>query len=128
MNEKPNLLLAGSAILYFLVSIAMQFGPEELLRAAGAVPTALDTGLVQVLGAALFGFALLNWFQRFTHIGGIYGRPLVVANFAHAAVAALSLGHFALRGGLPMPAMAALAVYSVLAIAFGAKFFGGSPT
>ena len=35
------------------------------------------TGL---LGGALFAFALLNWFQRHTMMGGIYGRPLLLAN------------------------------------------------
>ena len=36
---------------------------------------------LQLLGAALFAFAWLNWIGRGAIYGGIYGRPIVVANF-----------------------------------------------
>lgn len=33
-----------------------------------------------MFGDALMSFALLNWFSRHTLMGGIYGRPLLIAN------------------------------------------------
>ena len=34
----------------------------------------------QLLGAAWLGFAALNWIQRRAILGGVYGRPVVMAN------------------------------------------------
>jgi hypothetical protein len=56
-------------------------------------------------------------------IGGLFGRPVVIANFTHAATAALLLGHIAFRSPFSAPLTAILAVYGVLALAFGAKLF-----
>lgn len=123
MNDRPNLLLLGSAVLYFLASLPLLFAPEELLRYAGATVSTLNTSLLQVIGSAIFGFAMLNWMNRFGVIGGIYGRPVVIANLTHAATAALLLGKIALRAPLSAPLTAALVVYGVLAVAFGFKLF-----
>ena len=66
---------------------------------------------------------MLNWAYRFSMIGGIYGRPVVIANLAHAASAALLLAPIARRTPFSWPLAGALAVYGVLAVAFGWKFF-----
>lgn len=123
MNDRPNPLLLGSAVLYFAAALPLLFAPEELLRYAGAAPSTLDTALLQVIGSAIFGFAMLNWMNRYGVVGGIYGRPVVLANFTHAATAALLLGHIATRAPFSAPLTAVLAVYGVLALAFGAKLF-----
>jgi hypothetical protein len=123
MSERMNPLLLPSAVLYFAAALPLLFAPEELLRYASAAPSNLDTALLQVIGSALFGFAMLNWMNRFGVIGGIYGRPVVIANFTHAATAALLLGHIAIRGPLSAPLMTVLAVYGILALAFGSKLF-----
>ncbi len=121
MNDRPNPLLLGSAVLYFAAALPLLFAPDELLSYAGAAPSALDSVLLQVIGSAIFGFAMLNWMNRFGPIGGIYGRPVVIANFSHAAIAALSLGHIALRSAFSAPLAVVLAAYGVLAAAFGFK-------
>jgi hypothetical protein len=123
MDERPSPLLVAAAILYFAAALPLLFAPEELLGWLGGAGSAIDPVLLQVLSAALFGFALLDWMSRYTKIGGIYGRPLVLANFAHAAVAVLSLARVALRGS-PSPVLwAGLALYAGLAVAFGARLF-----
>ena len=43
--------------------------------------------MAQLLGAALFALAQLNWLQRFTRVGGIFGRPTLVPNVAFTTVA-----------------------------------------
>jgi hypothetical protein len=85
----------------------------------------LDAALLQVVGSAVFGFSMLNWMSRYTRIGGIYGRPLVIANLAHAASAALLLGKAAGRVGFPVAVMVPLGIYALLAVGFGIALFSG---
>lgn len=126
-DERPSPLLVTAAALHFTAAVLLLFLPQEILGwlgaggAAGSSP--LHPALLQVLAAALLGFAMLDWMNRFTRIGGIYGRPVVLANFAHAAVAALSLGRAALDGPAAPALWASLAVYAALAVAFGSKLF-----
>jgi len=122
--NRPNPLLIAAAAVYVAAALPLLFAPDEILTATtGAAPTVLDTALLQLVAAALFGFAMLNWFQRTTVTGGIYGRPIVAANLSHTAVAALSLLHFAKAGTLPHFLMVPLGLYTVLALAFGWAFF-----
>lgn len=123
MKERPSILLLVSAVAYFAAALPLLFAPEELLALAGGEVSRLAVGSLQVLGSALFGFAMLNWMQRHSRIGGIFGRPVVVANLGHAGSAALLLAPIALRSEASPPLLIALAVYAPLAIAFGAKFF-----
>ena len=123
MNPRPSVLLTLSAALYFAVALPLLFAPEELLAFAGARPSTLDVTLLQVLGSAVFGFAMLNWMNRHSRIGGIFGRPAVAANLAHAGSAALLLGHIASRTPFSPLLTAPLALYGALAVAFGFKFF-----
>jgi len=122
-KDRLNPLLVAAALLYFAVSLPLLFAPDELLSASGVTPTAFDGALLQLLAAALFGFAMFNWLQRSTVTGGIYGRPLVMANLAHTAIAALSLLHLVRRGTLPTTLLTALVLYGVLALAFAWTLF-----
>lgn len=121
--SRPNFLLAGSAVVYFAAAVVAIFAGEEILPRSGAAGTVLERILVQVLGASLFGFAMLNWMNRFATIGGIYGRPLVVANFAHGFTAAMAILQVSRRTSFTMPALIALAAYGTIAVGFGAALF-----
>lgn len=129
-GERPSPLLVTAAAVYFAAAVLLLFLPEEILGWLGTSASApgspgLHPALLQVLAASLFGFAMLDWMSRFTVIGGIYGRPLVIANFAHAVIAALSIGRVALAGPATPALWVALALYAALAVAFGAKLFLG---
>jgi hypothetical protein len=128
MNERPNLLLTVSALIYFAAAVPLLFAPDELLAFAGAPLSALDAGLLQVVGSAVFGFSMLNWMSRYTRTGGIYGRPLVMANLAHSASAALLLGKMASRAGFPVGVVVPLGIYAVVAVGFGIAMFSSPPT
>jgi hypothetical protein len=72
----------------------------------------------QLLGAAWLGAAALNWVGRFAILGGIYGRPTVVANAALYFISALVLLRAAGRAPTS-PALWALAAPAVvLAVAY----------
>ena len=121
MTDRPNMLLSVSAIAYLLAALALLFAADEILRFALGAASQLDVALLQLIGAALFGFAMLNWLNRYSLVGGIFSRPLVMANLAHTATAALMLGHLAVRQPIsPWLAGAALA-YAALAVGFGSK-------
>jgi hypothetical protein len=123
MKERPNLLLTASALIYFAAAVPLLFAPDELLAFAGAPPSRLDAALLQVVGCAVFGFAMLDWMSRYTRTGGIYGRPLVIANLAHTSSAALLLGKAASRAGFPVAVLVPLGIYAVLAVGFWLALF-----
>lgn len=123
MSDRPNPLLLASAVLYFAASLPLLFAPDEMLRFAGTPPSTLNSAFLQVIGSALFGSAMLNWMNRHGVFGGIYGRPVVIANFTHSATAALLLGKIAIRVPFSPPLVAAVVLYGVLAVAFGYKLF-----
>ena len=73
------------------LGVAASFFSHELLRVAGATVETQAVLIVQVCGALYIGFAFLNWYLRGFVIGGIYNRPLAVANLLHFAVVAITL-------------------------------------
>jgi hypothetical protein len=121
MNTK--LLLAASAIVMGIAGIAGSFLPQELLRALDVPAVAATSVLVQLLGALLFAFAMVNWTARGSLIGGIYNRPIAIGNLTHFAIGALALVKAVSAAG-PQRTMIAIAaaVYALFAIAFAAVF------
>ena len=123
MDHRPSPLLVVSAVIYFAAALPLLFAPEEVLTFAGAAHSILDMTLLQVIGSAVFGFAMLNWLNRYARVGGIFGRPIVAGNLAHAGTAALVLGRVASRASFSSVLTVALVLYGFLALAFGLKFF-----
>lgn len=124
MQSKPDPLLVFSSAIYLLAGAAALFAPQELLSLGGAVPGPLTVSLLQMVGAAFLGFGVLNWMSRHSLVGGIYSRPLVVANFGHAFAGAALLVKAVPRGNGSALAWAALGIYCVLALLFGLKLLG----
>jgi hypothetical protein len=56
------------------------FAADELLPRLVSGLQAEAAWIGQVLGAAWLGLAALNWLSRGSVLGGIYGRPIVMAN------------------------------------------------
>jgi len=123
MSDRPNPLLTASAILYFVAAVPLLFAPQELLGWAGDGETPGRVAVLQVLGSALFGYAMLNWANRYARVEGIFGRPLLIANLAHAASAALLLLRVAIETKFVAVVAVPTAIYLLLAIAFGARLF-----
>jgi hypothetical protein len=112
-------VMTTSAVVMGVAGLAATFFPAELLLAAGQLPSRPAILLVQVIGALYLGFAVLNWMTRGYAIGGIYGRPLSMANLLHFLVAALAVIKLA-RVWHPPAVVIAAFVYTLFAVAFGA--------
>jgi hypothetical protein len=120
-----SLITRASAAALLLGGLSLLFASDVLLPGlvAGFPPAAAWLG--QLLGAAWLGLAALNWLHRGAVLGGIYGRPVVLANLVTYLIAALSLLK-PLQGPLASPGLWLLAVPAmVLAIAYGALLFRG---
>ena len=114
-----------SAAVLFIGGIALLFAPDVLLPALVPRFPPAAAWLGQLLGAAWLGVAALNWLQRSTMLGGIYGRPIVVANLALYFVSALSMLRALLGGGVPATSWLVAAPAAVLAVVYGALLFRG---
>ena len=114
--------MTAAALLQALFGAACLFLPASLggdSISAGPV--------IQLLGAALLGFAALNWLSRGAPLGGIYGRPVVLANFANAAIGTLLLGKAAWGQPGSLPIWTMLIPYALGALAFGHRLFFAQP-
>ena len=122
MNTK--LVMSASAIILGLTGIALSFIPLEIVSRLELETTKPLLILLQIMGALYFGFGMLNWMTKSALIGGIYNRPIAIANFSHFLIAALAL----VKGVLSNPGMPSIigitaGVYLIFAVSFGIILF-----
>lgn len=115
-------LMMLSAVAAGAVALIALFAPDELLSFAGAAPTAPLAAVVQLWAGALGGLAMVNWMSRENLIGGIYNRPLLIANVFHSVVGVTTLVRLAADEGGRV-AIAGAVIYGLLAAAFGRLLF-----
>ena len=119
----PKSLVTGTAIVLLVLSLSFLFIPSELLAAAGAKGAAPAEPLVQLLGAALLGFAVFNWTSRREIACGNPSCTLPQANFIHFGAGTLALIKPALRAP-NLPLGIALGVYALFALAYAYTLWG----
>jgi hypothetical protein len=109
----------SSAIVLSLSGAAMLFAADTILPllVPGYPPAGLWLG--QLLAAALLGLGALDWFSQSTVLGGIYGRPVVMANVMFYLVSALGMLKASMRAGFPLALSLIAVVASVFAIVYG---------
>jgi hypothetical protein len=122
LSGSHRLLMASSALGLCVAGIAASFLPREILAEVGVAPVPPVPVLVQLLGALLLGFAVLNWLGKEMLVGGVYGRPIVVGNLGHFVIGTLTLLRAAV-GGDSLALWAATGVYAGFAIWFGLVLF-----
>lgn len=108
-------LLTGSAAFLVALGLALNFAPDEVGAALGV--DGANALPMQMLAGALIGVGLLNWYSREAVFGGIYGRPLGLANIVLFVVGSAALGRAALAGTSPV-LWAVFAGYAAFAVAF----------
>ena len=122
MNTKS--LMTLSAIILALIGISLIFLPNEILDYLELSVSGTLQLLMQIIGSFYFAFAILNWMSKGSIIGGIYNRPIAMANLTHFVIAGLAL----IKGILANPSLSYVIwsiaiIYSIFAIFFGIVAF-----
>ncbi|MBK9980961.1 MAG: hypothetical protein IPP15_00820 [Saprospiraceae bacterium] len=122
MNTK--LLMTLCAITLGAAGISLTFIPDTILSQLNIEANKSALLLTQILGALYFAFGMLNWMTKTSLIGGIYNRPIAVANFTHFLIAGLAL----LKVIISNPNSSyiiwtAAAIYFVFGLCFGVLLF-----
>ncbi len=116
MNTK--LLMTTCSLILGLAGIFALFVPAVLLAVFGAPIANPLSVLVQLMGALYFSMAMMNWIAKDSAIGGIYARPVSLANFAHFFIGTLLLAKVVLSSRFNISIVLLLAVYTIFAILF----------
>ena len=122
MNTKS--LMTLSAMILALIGISLIFLPKEILDYFElSISDTLEL-IMQIIGSFYFAFAILNWMSKGSVIGGIYNRPIAMANLIHFVIAGLAL----IKGVLANPSLSYVIwsiaiIYSIFAILFGIVAF-----
>ena len=110
--------MSGAALVLGSVGVVCLFAPDLVLASvAGSMPVGAMV-VVQVLGTLSLGLAVLDWMWKKNRLGGIYGRPIVLANALHFVSASLVMGKALTRE----PVMRAMWPLAVAYAIFGAAF------
>jgi predicted neutral ceramidase superfamily lipid hydrolase len=120
-----SLVSRSSAALLAAAGFSMLFAADAILPrlVPGFPPSA--TWIGQLLAGAWLGIAALNWLHKSAVLGGIYGRPIVMANLALYFISALVLLKAASRAESPATLYLLAAPAVILAIVYGALLLRG---
>lgn len=122
-QSTTKLIMTLSAVFLAVVGISLTFLPAEIGGITDIAPGKTFTVILQLLGALYFSFAMLNWMAKGTLIGGIYGKPVSVANLTHFVIGALALIKLLLNNhDLHYAIWILAAIYAVFAVLFGMIF------
>jgi hypothetical protein len=122
MNTK--LIMTLTAILLTMIGIALTFAPDMVMRSLGIGSSGFLMLILQLLGAAYFGFGFLNWMAKGAAIGGIYNKPIAIGNLTHFVIAGLGLTKAVLHNHqLPVIFSIIAGCFVLLACIFGVISF-----
>lgn len=118
MNTK--LIMTVTAILLAAIGICLSFAPDNIIALLGINPNIALRLVLQLLGAMYYAFAMLNWMAKGAAIGGIYNRPIAIANLTHFFIGGMALTKAAFSNHqLPTIISLLAGFYIAAAIVFG---------
>ena len=117
-----RILFIASALFLLVVGLLLSFVSMELLEWTTGNVDQSAVVACQLMGAAYRGFAFMNWMSRGATVGGIYGRPLTMANFLHFTMAGITLLKLALAAPT-LPLVALGGIFAVFAAWFALVVF-----
>jgi hypothetical protein len=115
---KTKALMIASSIWLAAAGLSALFAPEELLKLFSLPQIAPLPVLIQLAGTLYLSFALMNWTAKDNIIGGVYLRPISLANFAHFMMGALTLLKYQSPNGTGSSLWIVFAVYALFAALF----------
>jgi len=108
-----------SAFTNGVTGIVISFLPRETGKLVNtSSQSGADLLLIKIIGAALFGYGVMNFLARNNVIGGIYGKPMVMGNMIFHLIVGGQLLKFVAGGSATIPLMAAGIIYTLLAAGF----------
>jgi hypothetical protein len=128
MRLNTRLIMTVGAVFLALIGIILSFLPNEVAAYFQIENTKTIQLILQIAGAQYFAMGMLNWMMRNSVIGGIYNRPVTIANFAHYLIGALALakGLFS-SSGLPFVFYILTGYYLVFVVLY-AFIFNRNPS
>ena len=127
LHMSGRLILSVSAGILFLCGGAALFAADEVGRMIDPAPSPALPLVVQLAATGLLGFSILNWMSRGSRIGGIYSRPIGIANLFLFTTAALTFGKAVAAEKLPASAAGLCIIFSALAFSFAWLLFVHDP-
>jgi hypothetical protein len=125
MKTNTKLLMASSAASLAFIGLCLTFLATEIADYFLLSSTIIFQLFIQILGALYFAFAMLNWMAKGNVIGGIYNRPIVIANVAHFLIGGLALMKSLMKHPeLPWVIWTVSGLYIIFALLFGLVLFG----
>lgn len=118
-----RILLLSSAVFLGLLGFVGTFIPAEVLAWSDIEPAKSTTVILQIMGGLYLGFAVLNWMSRHGPMGGIYGKPVAMANLVHFMIVGLMLVKEVIQGGLGNAFIVLSILYAVFALGFASTMF-----
>lgn len=92
MKNLSKTILISSAAINGIIGFFITFLPQETGQFIGTTEmNSADLALMQVLGSALIGIAIINFMGRSLTVGGIYGKPIQLGNLVFHLATGLGL-------------------------------------
>lgn len=113
-----KLLMPTSSLILGLAGTFTLFMPDVLLALFGTPKADPLSALIQLMGALYFSMAMMNWTAKDSAIGGIYARPVSLANFVHFFIGTLLLAKAVLSSEFNVSVILLLVGYAIFAILF----------
>ncbi len=121
-------IMGSSALLMAFAGLSLTFFPEELSSTLHFPGDTAGILMIQGIGAMYFGFAMLNWMSKSSLIGGVYNRPIAIANMTHFLMVGITLIKVMISNNdLPQAFWIVTAIYVVYAILLGWLLFRTPP-
>lgn len=115
--------MVAASLVLGLIAVALIFASEEWTLYFGIESTPALSSTLQVLGAFMAAFAFMNWMSKGMTLGGIYGRPIVMANMVQFAMSAILFVKLSLKVSEPLLWVASV-ISIVLMLGFARLAFG----
>ena len=112
-------LSRASAIFLFITGIPLLFASDVILPSVSPAFPADASWICQLLGASWLGVGSLNWLSQSSLLGGIYGRPIVLANLALYFIGALVLLRVFYDETMPLGIWFVLVPFVIFALIYG---------
>ena len=123
-----KIIMGSSALILAVAGLALTFFPDSFAEKLGLPDQNSVQLLFQIIGAMYFGFAMMNWMSRRSLFGGIYNRPITIANMTHFLMVGIALVKVLLsQPDLPGSIWLIALIYVVYAFVFGWLLFRTPP-